>query len=184
MNSNINTKVPIIVAVILILILLVAGLGLYKNNTTQNTMTTYPSPSQAMEASPTEIMASTTPMESPSVTAMMSETVTVDLMALAPTTTGQKGTATLKEENGKVMVSLSVSGMTTTNPQPAHIHMGSCPKPGSVVFPLSDVVNGKSETTLNTTMADLKAKLPLAINIHKSASEQSVFTSCGDIKIQ
>jgi hypothetical protein len=183
MNSNVNTKVPIIVAVVLVLILLIAGLGLYKNNT-QTAINNYPTPSQEMSYTPTAMAETVTPIETRTPSGMIEKTITVDLMAVAPTNTSQKGTATLKEQNGKVIVSIDVTGMTTSDLQPAHIHMGACPKPGSVVFPLSNVVNGKSETTLNTTIADLKTKLPLAINIHKSQTEQGVYTSCGDIHIQ
>ena len=110
----------------------------------------------------------------------MSDQMTINLMA--QNDSGQSGTAVLSEENGKVKVMLSMTGGTYTEPQPAHIHMGNCPTPGAVLFPLTNIVDGKSETMLDTTMADLKAKGALAINIHKSAAEQSVYTSCGDIK--
>jgi hypothetical protein len=95
---------------------------------------------------------------------------------------GQSGTATLTEENGQVKVVLSLTGGTFAEPQPAHIHMGMCPKPGEVVYPLTNVVNGQSETMLATTMADLKAKGDLAVNVHKSAAEASVYTACGNLE--
>lgn len=96
---------------------------------------------------------------------------------------GQSGTATLTEENGQVKVVLVMKGGTFTAPQPAHIHEGSCPNPGAVKYPLSNVVNGESETVLNVTMdAMLKSAAKLAINVHKSASEASVYTACGNIQ--
>lgn len=98
---------------------------------------------------------------------------------------GQVGVASLNEENGQVKVVLtmvSAPGASVSAAQPAHIHVGSCPNPAAVKFPLTDIVNGSSETMIPTTIAELKASLPLAINTHKSASQLTVYTSCGDLK--
>lgn len=94
---------------------------------------------------------------------------------------GQTGVATLEEETGKVVVTLDIDSPSSVA-QPAHIHVGSCPTPGAVKFPLTDVQGGKSVTTVDTTIAALKAMGPLAINVHKSAAESKVYTSCGDLK--
>lgn len=94
----------------------------------------------------------------------------------------QKGTATLTEVNGKVRVTLALTGGDYSSPQPAHIHAGSCPKPDKVVYPLQDVVDGKSDTTLDVSMADLKKQEPLAINVHKSKTDINVYAACGNIK--
>lgn len=92
----------------------------------------------------------------------------------------QTGKATLTEDAGKVKVVLELSKVDALkDPQPAHIHKGSCPGVGEVVYPLTSVANGKSETVLNTTLAKIKQELPLAINVHKSASELKVYTACG-----
>lgn len=95
---------------------------------------------------------------------------------------GQTGTATLTQKgDADVMVTLNLSNGTSVA-QPAHIHKGSCanldPKP---LYPLTNVVDGKSDTEVMVSMADLE-KGGYAINIHKSAAEVSVYTSCGDIK--
>ncbi len=100
---------------------------------------------------------------------------------------GVSGTATLHEEDGKVTVTLktnqnSVLGLIPPPAEPAHIHIGSCPNPGSVKYPLHDVMNGKSETVLNISLAQLKAQMPSAINVHKSSSEINTYIACGDIK--
>ncbi len=98
---------------------------------------------------------------------------------------GQSGTATLTPSvDGKsVTVALNLTGGTFTGPQPAHIHEGSCPTPGAVKFPLTNVVAGKSTTVLKMSMADLlKAAPQLSINVHKSAAESSVYTACGNIQ--
>lgn len=94
---------------------------------------------------------------------------------------GESGTAMLKEENSKTTVTLNLTGYAKDVPQPAHIHVGACPGVGAVKYPLNDVLNGVSVTTLNVTMDQLKKDLPLAINVHKSAKDITVYTSCGDL---
>ncbi|HLB50907.1 MAG TPA: thioredoxin family protein [Patescibacteria group bacterium] len=93
----------------------------------------------------------------------------------------QAGTATIVDENGKAKVSIKVAAGPAGVAQPAHIHVGACPTPGAVSYPLSGVVNGMSETTLAVSTAELLKQLPLAINIHKSKEEASTYVSCGDI---
>lgn len=94
---------------------------------------------------------------------------------------GESGSAVLIEKDGKVTVSLDMTGFTADVAQPAHIHSGSCPDVGAVAYPLTNVVNGKSETVLDTTFAKLDAKEPLAINVHKSAAESKNYVSCGNL---
>ncbi len=97
---------------------------------------------------------------------------------------GQSGTAVLAEVNeGKVTVTLSMEGGNFTQPQPAHIHVGTCPSPGAVKYPLTNVVNGKSITELNVSLDDLlKSGDKLALNVHKSVAESNVYTACGNLK--
>lgn len=95
----------------------------------------------------------------------------------------QSGTAILTEKDGKVTVTLNITGGVADIPQPAHIHLGSCPNVGSVAYPLTNVVDGTSETVLGVTLADLAAKQPLGINVHKSAAEAKVYVSCGDLAL-
>ena len=95
---------------------------------------------------------------------------------------GETGAATLVEENGQVVVTLSMLGFPQDTPQPAHIHVGVCPDVGAVMYPLTNVVNGESTTTLEVTLAQLESELPLGINVHKSAAEASVYTACGDLQ--
>ncbi len=96
---------------------------------------------------------------------------------------GQQGTATLTEVNGKVKVVLNLSGGSFTAAQPAHIHVGSCPTPGAVKYPLTNVMNGRSETILTVPMDELmKSSDKLAINIHKSATESQIYTACGNLQ--
>ena len=96
---------------------------------------------------------------------------------------GQSGTAVLSENaEGKVVVALTLTGGTFKDPQPAHIHLGECPSPGTVVHQLTNVVDGKSSTTLSVSFAELQASNEkMAINVHKSAAEASVYTACGNL---
>ncbi len=105
----------------------------------------------------------------------------VTLAKVAGSAVTQTGNASFEEKDGKVIVRITVSPALEGS-QPAHIHTGACPTPGDVVYPLTDVVDGTSVTTLNATMEELTAKMPLAINVHKSTQEVKVYTACGDIK--
>jgi len=95
---------------------------------------------------------------------------------------GQLGAAVLEAVGEKTKVTISLVGKKNTEPQPAHIHLGSCPKPDQVKYALNDVINGKSETIVETKMSEIVNSLPLAINVHLSVAEASVITSCGDIQ--
>ncbi len=95
---------------------------------------------------------------------------------------GEDGTATITTKgDADVVVMLDLKNGTTA-PQPVHIHKGSCanldPKPD---FPLTNLVNGKSETEVMVSPAELN-KGGYAINAHKSASDINTYVSCGDIK--
>jgi len=110
------------------------------------------------------------------------ESITVTLAA--QNASGESGTATItKVSDGEVKVVVNLSGgpAALSEPQPIHIHKGTCaqldPKP---TYPLTNMVSGKSETEVMVNIADL-TKEPYAINVHKSAAEAGVYVSCGDI---
>jgi hypothetical protein len=66
-------------------------------------------------------------------------------------------------------------------PQPAHIHPGTCadldPTPK---YPLTNVENGRSETTVQASPLDLISE-DLAINVHKSEADAGTYVACGDL---
>jgi len=95
---------------------------------------------------------------------------------------GQSGTAVFQGDGDKTKIVLSMVGKKFSLPQPAHIHLGKCPTPGAVKYPLNNVVNGKSETVVAVKIEDLFADLPLAVNVHESVEKSSVYTACGDLK--
>ncbi len=93
----------------------------------------------------------------------------------------ESGTAVLSDVSGKVKVAISLVGGPAGVSQPAHIHLGACPNPGAIKYPLANVVNGKSETILDLSLSDIKAGLPLAVNVHKSNADVKTYVACGDI---
>jgi hypothetical protein len=107
-------------------------------------------------------------------------TLTINLTPL--NNSGESGTATLTDMgNGQTHVSVTMQGFTAGVTQPIHIHEGTCttlnPNPK---YPLTSLQNGKSETTVNVSIADLLAS-PYAINVHKSQQDVAVYVSCGNI---
>lgn len=94
---------------------------------------------------------------------------------------GQSGTAELTDMgNGMTRVVLNLAN-SPSGPQPVHIHQGTCanlnPQP---LYPLMNLVNGRSETMVNARLATILAQ-PHAINAHKSPQEVSVYVACGNI---
>ncbi|HYU20833.1 MAG TPA: LPXTG cell wall anchor domain-containing protein [Chloroflexota bacterium] len=106
------------------------------------------------------------------------QSVTVQLAA--QNNSGITGTATLTPDGAGTRVVLQLQN-AGAGPEPAHIHQGTCanlnPTP---MFPLTSVVNGRSETTVNVSLVQLLAS-PTAVNVHKSPQEVPVYVSCGNI---
>lgn len=94
----------------------------------------------------------------------------------------ESGTITLTEEDGKTKVVLTVSGQPSGVAQPAHIHAGTCASIGAVVYPLTLVVNGRSETLLSVPLDTvLSAATDLSVNVHMSELELGKYVACADI---
>jgi len=102
----------------------------------------------------------------------------MNVMLSSQNNSNESGIATLKETNGRVTVTLYLTGYVPNVVQPAHIHAGICPGVGGISYPLNSVVNGKSTTVLGVTLTQLKQQ-SLAINVHKSATDIATYTSCG-----
>ena len=95
---------------------------------------------------------------------------------------GQDGEATLSEVDSETTRVVLEVGNPPGDPQPAHIHRGSCenldPEPA---YGLENVVDGKSTTEVNVAIEDLVGQ-GFAVNVHKSADEAQVYVACGDIE--
>lgn len=94
---------------------------------------------------------------------------------------GMSGSAALTRLNGQTVVELTLIGAPEGVAQPAHIHTGTCADIGGVVYPLTSPVGGMSATTLDVSLDDILAGLPLALNVHKSPEEADVYVACGDL---
>jgi predicted lipoprotein with Yx(FWY)xxD motif len=105
---------------------------------------------------------------------------TIEIVLAAGRDADQNGKARLVSKGAKTDVVLDVKPGAAGVAEPAHVHEGACPVPGAVKYPLTNVVDGKSTTTLDVALADL-LKGGFAINVHKSASEAAVYVACGAI---
>ncbi|MFN0073715.1 MAG: hypothetical protein ACKVVP_19720 [Chloroflexota bacterium] len=95
---------------------------------------------------------------------------------------GQSGKTTLYAEGDKTRVVILLDNRVP-GPEPAHIHVGSCPLPNAApLYPLSPVENGKSETVLDVNIGALIVEA-MAINVHRSPQELATYISCGDITL-
>jgi hypothetical protein len=113
--------------------------------------------------------------------AVAADSVTVTMNA--QNGSGEDGTATITAAGANAVTVVVKLSNGTSVAQPAHIHVGSCanldPTPK---YPLTNVVNGDSTTTVNVALADITTG-GFAINVHKSAAEVSTYVSCGDIPV-
>jgi CHRD domain-containing protein len=105
-------------------------------------------------------------------------TVTVDLGE--QNGSGQSGTTTLESmDGGMTHVTIELSS-PPADPQPAHIHSGTCAELGDVVYPLTNVEGGSSETDVAASLEDLQGA-DFAVNVHRSEADIGTYVACGDI---
>jgi hypothetical protein len=93
---------------------------------------------------------------------------------------GESGTAVLTDAGPKTKVVIEVKGAPAGVGQPVHVHKGTCAQlDAKPAFGLTTLTNGKSETTIDVPIGDLRKGY--AINGHKSAQESSVYVFCGNV---
>ena len=116
----------------------------------------------------------------PAMDSVMGASNTVVLKAVPPSK--ESGKAVYHAGNGVMLLSIKVTGEPAGAGQPSHIHLGTCGSNGPIVIPLSDVVGGKSNTTIKMAMWNkLKNGKPHYINIHESKSNLGTIVTCGDM---
>jgi Cu/Zn superoxide dismutase len=96
----------------------------------------------------------------------------------------ESGTAILTAEGNQTKVVLDLQSKSATaaaQPQPAHIHKGSCAKlDPTPAYGLMDVKAGTSTSTVDAKLDALRSG-SFAINVHKSANEIKNYVACGDV---
>ncbi|MBI4499367.1 MAG: CHRD domain-containing protein [Chloroflexi bacterium] len=100
----------------------------------------------------------------------------------AQNNSGQNGSVTLTAKGDQTDVLIDIAPGAAGVAQPAHIHDGTCANLGGVKYPLTNVTEGKSTTTVNVDLATLE-KGTYAVNVHKSPQEVRVYVSCADITV-
>jgi hypothetical protein len=94
---------------------------------------------------------------------------------------GISGTVRIAAENGESTVSILITaGLEDGAVHPVHIHDGTCDDLGGVAYPLDDIVDGSSETTIEVSLSEL-LEGEYAINAHLSADEMAVNIACANI---
>jgi len=102
---------------------------------------------------------------------------------LSPSSAEIGGADIVERALGTVEVRVALADDSLT-PRPAHLHKGSCAQLGAIVFPLDDIVEGASKTTLEVSGEELRAQLPLVLNVHESADALAVSIACGEVPLE
>lgn len=137
-------------------------------------------PPTATAVPPTATTAPTATAVPPTTAPVASATIAFTITLGAGRDADQNGFATLTAVGDKTQVDLNIKPGAAGVAQPAHIHEGSCPGVGAVKYPLTNVVDGKSTTVVNASLASLLTG-GFSINAHKSAAEASIYVACGAI---
>jgi Cu/Zn superoxide dismutase len=94
---------------------------------------------------------------------------------------GEWGTVTFLQRGPNLVVYVEMTNPTAAT-QPVHIHDGTCaklnPKPK---YPLMNLSNGSSSTTLENVSLTALLAGPFAVNVHKSPNEVGTYVACGNI---
>ncbi len=157
-----------------VLVLVAVGAGIYMSNSQSEKMTPRADKmavtAENMNKAGSTSMQKEEDMDAP----MMMKLASIGSM-------GMKGSVTLTQKGDKTEVSVKLDSDAKGESHPAHIHVGTCPTPGAVKYPLTPIVEGKSVTLVDVAIDDLWKSLPLAINVHKSAADIKTYIACGDL---
>jgi hypothetical protein len=93
---------------------------------------------------------------------------------------GQSGTAVISPVDGESARIVMEVARAPDVPQPAHVHPGPCGNLGDPIAALESLVNGRSETIVPISLADLQ-RGGLVVHAHKSEAEFEVSVVCAAI---
>jgi hypothetical protein len=94
---------------------------------------------------------------------------------------GETATAVLTQVGPDVKVVVTTAG-GPTDPQPIHIHKGTCAKLNPApTYPLTTVQDATSTTTIKGITLMSLENGDFAINIHHSTADIPTYYACGDI---
>jgi hypothetical protein len=93
---------------------------------------------------------------------------------------GQSGTARLTDDGEKTRIVVELANPLEVA-QPSHIHEGTCDELGDVVAPLENVVDGRAESVVDMSLAELR-RGGLIVHAHKSEAEYETSVACAEIR--
>ena len=103
--------------------------------------------------------------------------LTLDLAAQGGS--DQSGTAQLSADGEKTRIVVELANAPDI-PQPSHVHQGTCDEIGDVVAPLENVVDGRAESVVDMSLAELR-RGGLIVHAHKSEAEYDTSVACAEI---
>jgi hypothetical protein len=92
---------------------------------------------------------------------------------------GQSGTARLTADGEKTRIVVEVANAPEVA-QPSHVHEGTCDEIGDVVAPLKNLVDGRAESVVEMSLAELR-RGGLIVHAHKSEAEYDMSVACAEI---
>ncbi|GAC1405574.1 MAG: hypothetical protein NVS4B12_15850 [Ktedonobacteraceae bacterium] len=119
------------------------------------------------------------------------QTVKTSLGATPDPNQAVTGSTTLTLNDETLTVTVTVSGLVADSVHPAHIHAGSCERqlPGSIVYPLNNLVADENGDATSTTVIQDVETIPedaWYVNVHRSTnlSTQTGFDpiACGNVE--
>ena len=96
---------------------------------------------------------------------------------------GQDGSATITDLGGKVMVTVSIGGETSSASEPSHVHFGRCPHIKAIpAYNVGPILAGKASSVVELSWAEINSG-KYALNVHQSSSAMGTYVSCGNIGV-
>lgn len=114
-----------------------------------------------------------------STTSTSSSARSIDVQLQEQNFSGETGTVTFSAEGSKTRVVVDMPTFAA-NPQPAHVHKGTCDELGAIAYALPNIVQGKSSTVVPVSLDEL-VKGTYAVNVHRSAKKLGEYVACGNI---